>query len=395
MVAKAERRRFTAEYKAKVLREADSCKQPGEIGALLRREGLYWSNLTTWRKQRESGELAGLTGKKRGPQRREKNPLAERVRELERDNARLKRRAERAEGIVELQKKVSEILGIELAKERRDRLMGVVGENKAKYSVESICAGLGIGRASYYRWQRPSPGAVTERIHPRALSVNERQDVLGVVNSERFCDQAPGEIYATLLDEGKLSVLGAHDVPDLGRPISKSKNEEISCVIPVIKPLSSSRLGQNEVWSWDITKLLGPTKWTYFYLYVILDIFSRYVVGWMLAYRESAELAKKLIEQTIERHNIEPGCLTVHADRGAPMTSKAVAFLLAGLGVTKTHSRPYVSNDNPYSESQFKTMKYRPRVSRALWLLPRCAPILHRVFPLVQPRASSLLAWDT
>jgi len=116
VVAKAERRRFTGEYKAKVLREADSCKQPGEIGALLRREGLYWSNLTTWRKQRENGELAGLKGKQRGPQRREKNPLTERVRELERDNARLKRRAERAEGIVELQKKVSEILGIELQK---------------------------------------------------------------------------------------------------------------------------------------------------------------------------------------------------------------------------------------------------------------------------------------
>jgi transposase len=116
VVAKAERRRFTGEYKAKVLREADSCKQPGEIGALLRREGLYWSNLTTWRKQRENGELVGLKGKQRGPQRREKNPLAERVRELERDNARLKRRAERAEGIVELQKKVSEILGIELQK---------------------------------------------------------------------------------------------------------------------------------------------------------------------------------------------------------------------------------------------------------------------------------------
>jgi putative transposase len=105
---------------------------------------------------------------------------------------------------------------------------------------------------------------------------------------------------------------------------------------------------------------LGPEKWTYFYLYVILDIFSRYVVGWMLAYRESAELAKKLIEQTLQRYNIEPRSLTVHADRGAPMTSKVVAFLLAELGVTKTHSRPYVSNDNPYSESQFKTMKYRP-----------------------------------
>jgi putative transposase len=114
------------------------------------------------------------------------------------------------------------------------------------------------------------------------------------------------------------------------------------------------------VWSWDITKLLGPAKWTYFYLYVILDIFSRYVVGWMLAYRESAELGKRLIEQTIERQNICPGTLTVHADRGPAMQSKVVAWLLAELSVTKTHSRPYVSNDNPYSESQFKTMKYRP-----------------------------------
>jgi putative transposase len=116
----------------------------------------------------------------------------------------------------------------------------------------------------------------------------------------------------------------------------------------------------NEVWSWDITKLLGPSKWTYFYLYVILDIFSRYVVGWMVTYRESAVLAQRLIEQTIKRQDIEPGKLTLHADRGSSMTSKPVALLLADLGVTKTHSRPHVSNDNPYSESQFKTMKYRP-----------------------------------
>lgn len=116
VLAKAERRRFTAEYKLKVLREADRCREPGEIGALLRREGLYWSNLTNWRKQRERGELAGLSARRRGPQRQEKNPLAERVRELERENLRLKRRAERAEGLVELQKKVSEILGIELEK---------------------------------------------------------------------------------------------------------------------------------------------------------------------------------------------------------------------------------------------------------------------------------------
>lgn len=237
--------------------------------------------------------------------------------------------------------------------------MAVVSEHRAMYSVQSICAGLGIGRASYYRTQQRSPRGESKRIHPRALSVNERHEVLGVLNSERFCDQAPGEIYATLLDEGRYlcsersmyRILAEHQQLRERRDHIRHPNYQAPELI-------ASR--QNEVWSWDITKLLGPAKWTYFYLYVILDIFSRYVVGWMLAYRESAELAKKLIEQTIERHNIEPGSLTVHADRGAPMKSKVVAFFLAELGVTKTHSRPYVSNDNPYSESQFKTMKYRP-----------------------------------
>jgi putative transposase len=237
--------------------------------------------------------------------------------------------------------------------------MAVVKEHKSMESVESICAGLGVARASYYRSQRPSQKPVLERIHPRALPADEQQDVLGVLNSERFCDQAPGEVYATLLDEGRYlcsertmyRILAAHQQVRERRDQLRHANYQAPELI-------ASR--PNEVWSWDITKLLGPTKWTYFYLYVILDIFSRAVVGWMLAYRESAELAKTLIEQTIARHNIEPGTLTVHADRGPSMTSNPVALLLAGLGVTKSHSRPYVSNDNPYSESQFKTMKYRP-----------------------------------
>jgi putative transposase len=237
--------------------------------------------------------------------------------------------------------------------------MAMVSEHWGLYSVPSICAGLGIGRASFYRWQRRGPRTLTKRIHPRALSVNERQDVLEVVNSERFCDQAPGEVYATLLDEGRYlcsertmyRILADHQQV-------RERRDQIRHPRYQAPELIANR--PNEVWSWDITKLMGPAKWTYFYLYVILDIFSRYVVGWMLAYRESGDLAKKLIEQTLERHNIFAGTLTVHADRGAPMTSKAVALFLAELGVTKTHSRPYVSNDNPYSESQFKTMKYRP-----------------------------------
>ena len=155
-----------------------------------------------------------------------------------------------------------------------------------------------------------------------------------MVNSERFCDQAPGEIYATLLDEGSYLCSERTMYRILAsNPQVRERRDQIRHPRYQAPELIATR--QNEVWSWDITKLLGPTKWTYFYLYVILDIFSRYVVGWMLAYRESAEFAKKLIEQTVERHNIEPGWLTVHADRGAPMTSKAVAFLLAGLGVTR------------------------------------------------------------
>ena len=189
--------------------------------------------------------------------------------------------------------------------------------------------------------------------------MGERDSVLGVLNSERFWDQAPGEIYATLLDEGKYLCSERTMYRILADNEQARERRDQLCHLRYQAPeLIASR--SNEVWSWDITKLLGPAKWTYFYLYVILDIFSRYVVGWMLGYRESAELAKKLIEQTVERHAICAGTLTVHADRGAPMTSKAVALFLAGLGITKTHSRPYVSNDNPYSESQFKTMKYRP-----------------------------------
>jgi len=237
--------------------------------------------------------------------------------------------------------------------------MAMVREQRAEFGVQPMCAGLGLARASYYRTEHPRQPGQTERIHPRALSMGERDSVLGVLNSERFCDQAPGEIYATLLDEGTYLCSERTMYRILADHQQVRERRDQLCHARYQAPeLIAGR--QNEVWSWDITKLLGPAKWTYFYLYVILDIFSRYVVGWMLAYRESAELAKKLIEQTVERHAICPGTLTVHADRGAPMTSKAVALFLAGLGITKTHSRPYVSNDNPYSESQFKTMKYRP-----------------------------------
>jgi putative transposase len=193
---------------------------------------------------------------------------------------------------------------------------------------------------------------------PRALQAAERQQVLEVLHEERFCDLAPASVYATLLDEGTYLCSQA-TMYRLLRQRGETGDRRRHATHPArVKPeLLAS--GPNQCWSWDITKLAGPAKWTWFYLYVILDIYSRYAVGWMVAAREAASLAERLLADTIAKQHIQPGQLTVHADRGSSMTSKPVALLLADLGVTKSHSRPKVSNDNPYSESQFKTLKLR------------------------------------
>ena len=183
--------------------------------------------------------------------------------------------------------------------------------------------------------------------------------VLARLHEPRFVDHAPAEIYATLLDAGQYlcsertmyRLLAAHAEV-------RERRDQLRHLVYAAPELLACR--PNELWSWDITKLLGPVKWTYFYLYVMLDVFSRYVVGWMVAHRESATLAERFIQDTCGRQRIDRGQLTIHADRGSAMTSKPVALLLADLGVTKTHSRPHVSNDNPFSEAQFKTLKYRP-----------------------------------
>ncbi len=238
--------------------------------------------------------------------------------------------------------------------------MEVVRERQACFGIKPLCWALGLARATYYRLQSPRPKLPAVGWHPRALAAEERQSVLSVLNEERFCDQAPAEVYATLLDEGKYlcSERTMYRILKENHQV-RERRDQLRHPSYAAPQLLATR--PNEVWSWDITKLLGPAKWTYFYLYVILDIFSRYVVGWMVAYRESATLAERLIEQSLRRQNIKPGQLILHADRGPSMSSKPVALLLADLGVTKTHSRPHVSNDNPYSESQFKTMKYRPQ----------------------------------
>jgi putative transposase len=225
----------------------------------------------------------------------------------------------------------------------------------------AACQALDVARASLYRFCQPASlmDAPQRPAPPRTLGPAERQTVLAQLNSERFVDQAPAQVYATLLDEGQylssdrtmFRILDQHyQVRELRNQLSH----------PAYQKPELLATAPNQVWSWDITKLLGPAKWTYFYLYVILDIFSRYAVGWMVASRESATLAQKLIRETCQKQSIAAGQLTVHADRGSSMTSRPVALLLADLGVTKTHSRPYNSNDNPFSESHFKTLKYRP-----------------------------------
>ncbi len=226
----------------------------------------------------------------------------------------------------------------------------------------AACRALNVPRASLYRHLRPSAPATTApppQSQPRALAPAERQQVLDHLHSERFRDKAPTEVFATLLDEGSYlcSVRTMYRILEQAGEVRERRDQLRH---PNYTKPQLLATGPNQVWSWDITKLLGPVKWTYFYLYVILDIFSRYVVGWMVADGESAALAKRLIADTCRKQNIAPDQLTIHADRGSSMTSKPVALLMADLGITKTHSRPHVSDDNPFSESQFKTLKYRP-----------------------------------
>jgi transposase InsO family protein len=224
------------------------------------------------------------------------------------------------------------------------------------------CEALGVSRATFYRriQGKPPHGNVVRPKPPLALTLAERQKVVDILHSERFRDKAPYEVYATLLDEGRYhcSIRTMYRILALEHGCVKERRRRHQRNNYSKPELLATRA--NEVWSWDITKLKGPVKWTYFYLYVILDIFSRYVVGWMVGHREQDALAKRLIEQSCIKQRIQPGQLSVHADRGSSMRSKVVAHLLADLGVTKTHSRPHVSNDNPYSESQFKTLKYCP-----------------------------------
>jgi putative transposase len=237
--------------------------------------------------------------------------------------------------------------------------MATVTEVGSRLGIAPTCAALELPRATYYRRRQPRPPAGRRRSPPRTLAAAERQAVLTRLHEPRFVDLAPAEVYATLLDEGQYlcSERTMYRILAVHQEVRERRNQ-LRHPRYAAPELLATR--PNQLWSWDITKLLGPATWTYFYLYVILDVFSRYVVGWMVAYREAAILAEQLIADTCARQGIAPAQLTLHADRGTSMTSKPVALLLADLGVAKTHARPHVSNDNPFSEAQFKTLKYRP-----------------------------------
>jgi putative transposase len=238
-------------------------------------------------------------------------------------------------------------------------LMPLVQQYAPTLGLRECCRALGLSRATVYRTRAPAKQRPARRKHPRALSSAETQRVLQTLHAERFVDQAPAQVVATLLDEGTYlcSERTMYRVLNANGEVRERRDQLRH---PSYQKPELLATGPNQLWSWDITKLPGPAKWSYWYLYVILDVYSRLVVGWMVADRESAALASELIQTTCQRQGICPGQLTLHADRGASMRSKPVALLLADLGVTKTHSRPHTSDDNPYSEAQFKTVKYRP-----------------------------------
>ena len=272
--------------------------------------------------------------------------------------------------------------------------MTAVREAPARVRKAPLCRALGVSRATLHRRRKAqSPGGVgnagaaretgsagAAAPSHRALSRPERQTVLDTLHGPRFADKAPREVYAALLDEGVYlcSVRTMYRILEANGEVRERRNQLRH---PRYAKPQLLATGPNQVWSWDITKLLGPAKWTYFYLYVILDIFSRCVVGWMVAARESAVLARRLVEETCAKHAIDSGRLTLHADRGSSMKSKPLALLLTDLGVAKSHSRPRVSNDNPFSESQFNTLKYRPGFPARFGSIQDARAFCQRFFP--------------
>lgn len=227
--------------------------------------------------------------------------------------------------------------------------------------VVAACTTLGVARATYYRARSPRHAPMPKPLSHRALSEAQREDVLLVLDSDRFADKAPRQVYAELLDEGSYlcSVSTMYRILRAAHQVRERRQQRRHPTYVKPELVASA---PNQVWSWDITKVPGPVRGIYYSLYVALDLFSRYVVGWLLAHTESSALARSLLGDAYERERIQPGQLVCHADRGSPMMAKSTALLFADLGIQPSHSRPRVSNDNPYSEAAFRTFLYRPEM---------------------------------
>src|ERR1700728_1171293 len=236
----------------------------------------------------------------------------------------------------------------------------------AGISQRQACRSISNSRATWNRWRKkamsPAPALfqlVLSGMQPHALKPEERAVLVALCNSERFCNSAPRAIVATLLDEGRYLASASTVYRILGAEGQVQERRAIAAHPARIKS-ELVTTAPNRLWSWDVTKLPGPAKWTWFSLYLALDVFSRFIVGWEVAATESTAIAKDLFREAARQQGIQPGQVHVHADGGAMMKSKSLALLFADLGISKSHSRPHVSNDNPYSEAQFKTLKYRP-----------------------------------
>ena len=240
-----------------------------------------------------------------------------------------------------------------------------IAERRKQLPLARACQALGLNRGTVYAWQRrtgreePPRRSRKESVQPRALSAEERTKVLDTLHSEAYCDQPPAEVYQRLLEQGHYlcSVSTMHRLlRDLGE--SGERRAQRPAQHHAVPRLLAK--GPHEVWTWDITKLPLTRRGLYLSLYVVLDLFSRFVVAWMVSRKENAALAKQLMDEAIVRYGIPPGALTVHQDRGSPMIAHGYLDLMRTLDVICSHSRPRVSNDNPFSESQFKTQKYQP-----------------------------------
>jgi putative transposase len=360
------RRTFTAAEKLRILAETDRAADTGGIAAILRREGLYSSALTDWRRQRDAGAFEALKPLKRGPKAAPTNPLSAALAQGQSGEGSASASARTGPNHHRDPKKSGFPAGDHPGDVRRRRNAmreAVVAMAPSGGLTTAVCAALGVSRSCVHRHRtrRDAPATVARRRPrpPRALDPQERQAVLDLLREPRFVDLAPAEVYATLLDEGVYHC-SIRTMYRLLAEHGEVRERRDQLRHPVYRKPELLAQAPNQVWSWDITKLMGPMKWSYYYLYVILDIFSRRVVGWCVADAESAPLFKVLFKETLAKHAVPPGRLTLHADRGGPMKAKATALLLADLGVTKSHSRPHTSNDNPFSEAHFKTLKYQP-----------------------------------